>query len=361
MKRITSWEAAIITLSLAALACLGTGLLPGGGGETDQPAAPAEPLTQTHRNESAGFSMDLPEGWVTQTFLFISMAAPSQATLEAEGPTTVNEPIVLAIVGPASDLAGEASSPEELADLMLAGLGLLDDDDQVTADQAQDLTIAGQPASAVNITISEAGETFEGRAVTMLGTERAGFFMAAAPQGQWADFAPTFDAIVASVQLFEPDENAGMAMLLGEEELGPPPGDEDAPLGLTDSTGQFTGGDGFETSYVGTLEVGGSGQGVLTDGFDANNWEFTWGAEGSEPQPVTITVRAEDENLDAYVKLIDAEGNVLLEDDDSGGGLTGSDPQLAAVLLPASGEYVIRVTAWGLDGGPYTVTLEAAQ
>lgn len=71
----------------------------------------------------------------------------------------------------------------------------------------------------------------------------------------------------------------------------------------------------------------------------------------------TITIRYESSRLalDPYLELRSADGTLLADDDDSGGGL---DAQITAFELPADGDYVIVVrTFGGRGGGAYTLTL----
>lgn len=76
--------------------------------------------------------------------------------------------------------------------------------------------------------------------------------------------------------------------------------------------------------------------------------------EGSVGDKVTIVVES---TLDTKVMLRDGQGNVIAQDDDSGGSL---NPLLVDVLLPGSTTYFIVVEAYSTtDVGPFTITLSA--
>ena len=100
MNHLRGWKVALAMLSLAALACALTNVLPGGGDGGDGGgilAGPqAEPLTQTYTNEAAGFSMQLPEGWVTEDLFFMTIAAETQEALESD---VLTVPAMIALAG----------------------------------------------------------------------------------------------------------------------------------------------------------------------------------------------------------------------------------------------------------------------
>lgn len=80
--------------------------------------------------------------------------------------------------------------------------------------------------------------------------------------------------------------------------------------------------------------------------------------EASAGDVVTIDLTSAD--FDPFVRLLDANGNVIAEDDDGGG---SSQARITEFVIPADGEYTIEVDAFrGFNGtdrvfGDYTVTL----
>jgi hypothetical protein len=96
----------------------------------------------------------------------------------------------------------------------------------------------------------------------------------------------------------------------------------------------------------GRLETGDQ---TMADGTFADIWQF----QGTAGQTVTIDVRSEE--FDSYLQLLDANGNKLGEDDDSGGGLNAR----LSYTLPATAMYQIVVNNAGRErrAGIYTVSI----
>jgi hypothetical protein len=96
----------------------------------------------------------------------------------------------------------------------------------------------------------------------------------------------------------------------------------------------------------GRLETGDQ---TMADGTFADIWQF----QGSAVQTITIDVRSDE--FDTYMQLLDANGNKLGEDDDSGGNLNSR----LTFTLPATGMYQIVVNNSGQSKrmGLYTVSI----
>lgn len=91
---------------------------------------------------------------------------------------------------------------------------------------------------------------------------------------------------------------------------------------------------GYGQLMQGRLEQGDQ---TMNDGTFADVWTF----QGNAGQAVTIDVMSDD--FDAYGQLLDAAGNRLAEDDDSGGNLNSR----ITFTLPATGQYQIVVNNFG--------------
>ncbi len=109
-------------------------------------------------------------------------------------------------------------------------------------------------------------------------------------------------------------------------------------------------------NYMGTITVGGTANGQIS----AASFVHLYDLQGNAGQEITITMRGMG-GLDAYVGLMTPDGDVLAEDDNSGGGL---DAQIT-IKLPESGTYLIAATRNGLDSGTtvgsYTLQVSVAQ
>jgi hypothetical protein len=127
----------------------------------------------------------------------------------------------------------------------------------------------------------------------------------------------------------------------------PPTGDgsggNQPPSGQT----MFDGGDGYDTTLVDTIGVGQTVNGSISAVFDAHNWLF----EGTAGQTVTIRVTASG-GSDPFFMLINPDGIVIAQDDDSGGGFDA----LLTITLAQSGTHTIRVKSWAV--GDYSLSLE---
>lgn len=104
----------------------------------------------------------------------------------------------------------------------------------------------------------------------------------------------------------------------------------------------------------GELQYGEEVEGELSGG-GRHAWTFM-GREGDE---VSIAVKVLFESkVDPYVELYSPDGELLISDDDSGGGF---DALIEYYLLPVSGEYRIMVSDVAREPGTYRLTLNRAQ
>jgi hypothetical protein len=105
------------------------------------------------------------------------------------------------------------------------------------------------------------------------------------------------------------------------------------------------------------ISVGDTVEGSLTADAPAVDYSF----QGEAGSSVQITLTAED--IDTYLLLSDADGNVLATDDDGAGDL---DSQID-FNVPADGEYIITATTYaannGMTGGigDYTLSLQGVE
>lgn len=104
-------------------------------------------------------------------------------------------------------------------------------------------------------------------------------------------------------------------------------------------------GEGYPTTKVERIVLGGSASGMMSDA-EAHNYLF----DGTAGQKITIKVTASG-GSDPRLRLIDPHGNGLANDDDGGGGTSA----LLTVTLPETGTYTIRIDMW--VGGGYSLTV----
>lgn len=91
------------------------------------------------------------------------------------------------------------------------------------------------------------------------------------------------------------------------------------------------------------LVYGSTTRGAISNATPTVRYRFT----GGEGDPVTISMAATSGDLDAYILLVDASGNLIAEDNDSG---NNTDAQLS-VTLPATRDYFIIATRRGQEAG----------
>lgn len=94
----------------------------------------------------------------------------------------------------------------------------------------------------------------------------------------------------------------------------------------------------FDPNGVAKLE------GRLDDMFSTQRWSF----EGQAGQSFTLTMQAS--TLDPILRLVDSNGDVLDENDDTGDPALGSAAQISNAQLPQNGRYVIEATSFEGEG-----------
>ncbi len=87
-------------------------------------------------------------------------------------------------------------------------------------------------------------------------------------------------------------------------------------------------------------------QGMLSNVFPKDRWVF----DGQAGQVLTITMNAESDTLDSYLRLVDANGTLIAENDDADDTELGSDAQLVEVRLPLNGKYTIEAARFVGEG-----------
>ncbi len=91
------------------------------------------------------------------------------------------------------------------------------------------------------------------------------------------------------------------------------------------------------------LTYGSTVRGEISDATPTARYRFT----GAIGDPVTLSMATVSGDLDAYILLVDASGNVVAEDDNSG---NNTDAQLS-LNLPATSDYFILATRRGQETG----------
>ncbi len=92
---------------------------------------------------------------------------------------------------------------------------------------------------------------------------------------------------------------------------------------------------------------------TLTGGLDDAAFERLYTFDGAAGDVVTVDLRRVEGDLDVSLRLLDAAGDEVAQNDDIGGG--SSDARIEALSLPEDGTYTIVVTRFqgefGLSAG----------
>lgn len=165
-------------------------------------------LPQTYRNQEAGYSLSLPETWVTMEIYTATYAAPSQGELDQlinEG--IVTGPSISAAIGPPEmmQLDSEIDTAEEL---IRQTIDVLKEEPTLTVGKPTNLTIGGLEASSFDVTGPDeiTGQILTTRLIAVVGPEHAGMFVGVSPEADWEDFSPILDAVIESVEFFQPGQ-----------------------------------------------------------------------------------------------------------------------------------------------------------
>ncbi|MFW5772720.1 MAG: PPC domain-containing protein, partial [Phototrophicaceae bacterium] len=97
----------------------------------------------------------------------------------------------------------------------------------------------------------------------------------------------------------------------------------------------------------GMIAYGDMVQALLSDD-EGDRWTFA-GAQGD-----VISIALNSDAFDSFVELLDADGNVIASDDDSGGSLNSL---ISGFTLPAKADYTIVARPLGTGSGLYTLEL----
>jgi hypothetical protein len=202
-------------VGVVALVIGGVALGRDGSTASHSKAKPAH-LTQTHDAEALGFSVGLPEGWLVEDYdatgtlppgMVVTFAATDTDALDAleqsfnYGMPGLNGPV---FIGIARSL-GEQDETDPA--LLLAALQADWPTGEIQPEPSVSMRIGGKNAVTANFSIqnTRSDTVVEGRIVTAVWAGQVGYLIGAAPAAdQWDDYAPTFDAIVESIELSLP-------------------------------------------------------------------------------------------------------------------------------------------------------------
>jgi len=212
MKKISTAILVLFFLGVALTAC-GPQASPTAVPPTNTPVPTARPTSppglalaaEPYRSVEGGFSIAYPEEWQNFGFGGMVLFFRNEQVLESEVAT---DTLVMVEGGPLSyltlteaDLTGTENS-REMLEVALEEISMGDSTFQ--SGDIWEFEVDNVPAAAADVSGEEANITIGGRLVCIHLGENGVSILAAGPADIWEAFAPTFDAMVASMTFFEP-------------------------------------------------------------------------------------------------------------------------------------------------------------
>lgn len=269
----------------------------------------------SYTNTEEGISLRHPSDWFIEDFFGFITIASREELLEDRNSLQDGALVVLA--------AGDTSEfgETEPAAMLTAAIADFEIGEEVTIIEGPTATqINGQDAAVATVTgVDDFGVPFVADVAVVVNGERAAVILAAAPSDSTATFESTFDAIINSLEVGEPEI---------VEEFEEP----SAPA-----------------TIAGTIAPGETVEAAVPDD-GALAYQFESAAGG----PVAILVEPEDD-LDVLLEIRRAaEPDLVLAEVDDG--FSGELESL--IFLPDPGEmYIIQVAPFGVFGGEVGVTV----
>ena len=191
-------------------------------------ATSAVPLGDEQRNEAGGYSFRVPDGWAASE-LGVATVIQQESNQDVEAPTFILEGGVGE--GLIITTTEDFKTSDDLLDKVLSDIG----DNGRPGDEANprtDISIAGVDGRTTSLQFVSNDQPLLGRAAaTMVSPEQRFLFVGAAKVAEWSDVAGIFDAILGSVDFFEPVPEPTPTPEPTEAPVGPG-GSRSAPLAL---------------------------------------------------------------------------------------------------------------------------------
>jgi len=182
------------------------------------PNQAADPATLTGSYVSPeGFTIRLPAGWVMSPVedaslidsdFALTVAAQSRQTISDAFAgldslnVKLNAPVVIAMVGPLDEVPAPLRSSGLIHDL------LINERPEIIQETVKfgargSLTVGGYDTAKSDFDgrSADGAARFQGRLMTVVWGDKGGFFVGVAPDDQWEQFRPIFNAMIASLEL----------------------------------------------------------------------------------------------------------------------------------------------------------------
>lgn len=194
---------------------------------TPLPTAIPLPLAEDEFTSAAGgFAVRYPRGWQYLAFEGAVIFFQNAAVLQLDVPTAT----VMIEAGALTDLTmAEVGQTRDAVQMVQAVLeSMRASTSNLEAGALEEIKVGGQPAVAVRVHGSVAGQAVAGRIICLHQGERGVIIVGAGAAAQWAIFAPTFEAMLATLRFFPPqvpviEPTAGPIPSIGPVPSGGPP------------------------------------------------------------------------------------------------------------------------------------------
>ncbi len=207
--------ALLLILTLLASAC-------GGGKEsstdTPKPTQPPPPPTDTPvspppvipalelsaealRSEAGGFALNYPDGWEYFDIEGSVLIYKSEKVRKEGAPSVPLVSVGSAALEGWSEMTNVQDSREMLE---VAAASLAEGDEPFEIGEIEEIVIAGEAAAFVDISGEQGGEPVAGRFLAIYMGNWDVLVVSAGAAESWEAFVPTFDAMMATLSLFEP-------------------------------------------------------------------------------------------------------------------------------------------------------------
>lgn len=182
---------------------------------TPTPVPVSEMVDEAFRNKVVGYAILYPQGW-QQSYdeemegdVFYSGQEPIEDVLY--GDTIPAVPLVVILGGPLDTILSNAmedvQDAEEMLRVFTASLG---DVGSTELGEVQTITVGGETAALMEAQWAQEGEPIAGGFVAIHMEDRGFVILSAGQAEAWDSFAPTFEAMLESMEIFEPAVGPGL-------------------------------------------------------------------------------------------------------------------------------------------------------
>ena len=267
-------------------------------------------------SEVHGVRLCYPDGWFYEDSFFIILSSDPDFDLFAAEEEPPDGVVMLIMAGSAEDMEAEEFTEEGFTSFAEEFGG----EEVELLGGFEESTINGADVKKAEFRGVQEDTPVRGLVAMYVKDERAAVAVGLSPVELWEENAATVDAILTCIELFE---GSGFGFDMDEEEV---------PV------------------WYGALSYGETVQDSLVGG-ETQSWTFS----GSAGELVSIILTPLGDEMDLSLRLLDPDGEELIDLDDAFGGEAES---LSAFKLPADGQYSVYIKEFWDEPGEYELALQ---